>query len=648
MVSNFITNGGGFCWTGLGIVMFSVFNQYVKRLSQHGRRLIRPVVLDLLVVFFAYTGAYSTRALISPLDYFADSPYILLATVATIPFLYIFGVYNRIWSQTSGHGISIIIGAVSYSLIVMMAVAFLVEPRWLPISVIVLGNVLALGGLVAVRYRSRLISGILWRWRVIWHNDFPEVGERVLIIGAGESGQTVALRLKHHFNGHHYSVIGFIDDDPEKQHMYVENSPILGTCHDIVRVVTESKIDLIVIAMHNISGQDFRAILSYCEHTAARIKIVPDMLGLLNAKRSGAFLRDVQPEDIIGRSVISRHEAVDLSSVIGKVVLVTGAAGSIGSELSAQLVSYEPVALILLDNNESALHDLMLELQTKHPDVNLVPILADITVAESLALVFAQYRPHIIFHAAAYKHVPMLELHPREAIRVNVNGTRCLMELARNHHAERFVLISTDKAVKPSSVMGASKRLCELMVHTFCRQDNCPTLFTAVRFGNVLGSRGSVVPIFNHQIDNGGPITVTHPEMTRYFMSIPEAANLVIHAACLTNGDDIFVLQMGEVVRILDIAERMVRLRGLRPYKDIGIEFVGMRPGEKMHEELYDESEQSEPTVHPYIIKLDGWENTMPPHIFLEKLDDVCVRGLNGGVDIIKEVAKLTTFPSVL
>lgn len=625
--------------------MGSVVDRQLKFFKQHRRHILRSTVLDLFLIVLAYSGAYSTRALISPLDYVDDIPYILLVALITILSLYIFGVYGRIWSQTSGHGVSIILGAVLFSLLVNLVLALSIKPRLLPVSVLLIGHTLAFGGLVAVRYRSRLISGIRWRWRVIWHQEWPQSNERVLIIGAGEAGQTLAWRLKHRFANNRYKIIGFIDDDPDKQNMYVESCPILGTRHDIVRLVGEEKIDLVILAIHNISGQDFRTVLSYCERTDARIKVVPDMLRLLNAKQSGALLRDVQPEDLIGRSVVARHESVDLTPVMGKVVLVTGAAGSIGSELSRQLASYDPVRLILLDNNESALHDLMLDLQVGHPDINLVPVLADITVLESLKRVFTQYHPQIIFHAAAYKHVPMLELHPKEAIRVNVIGTRQMIELARDYQAERFVLISTDKAVNPSSVMGASKRVCELMVHAVCQQQTaCATLFTAVRFGNVLGSRGSVVPIFSKQIDHGGPVTVTHPEMTRYFMSISEAVNLVIHAACLTQGDDIFVLQMGEVVRILDIAERMIRLRGMRPYVDIEIRFVGARGGEKMHERLYDDAEHPEPTSHPYIIKLNSWEYGMPPNTFFDKLDDFCHRGLNGGgIDIIQTLDELTT-----
>lgn len=606
------------------------------------KRFGRWVILDLAVLILSYTTAYSTRSLTASLDYREDFAFIAAASITTIVFLYLFGVYNRIWSQTSGHGVSVIIGPVMFTLIVLFAAEIVITPRPLPLSVVLVGNILSAGGLVTVRYRSRVINGIAWRWRVIWYSDLRALKERVLIVGAGESGQTLAWRLKHRLLEGNYQVIGFIDDDPEKQGMYVESTPVLGTRTEIAAIVELKKIDLIIMAVHNIGGKDFRAIISYCEQTNARIKVVPDMLGLLNAKDSGALLRDVQPEDLIGRSIITRHEAVDLSPVTGKVVLVTGAAGSIGSELSRQLASYNPEKLILLDNNESALHDLALEFQTFHPQATVVPALVDVTVLDTLQQLFEVHHPQVVFHAAAYKHVPLLESHPTEAIRVNIIGTRQVAELAQEHRAERFVLISTDKAVNPSSVMGASKRLCELAIHAMCQDDDCSTLFTVVRFGNVLGSRSSVVPIFNHQIDGGGPVTVTDPEMTRYFMSISEAVNLVIHAACLTEGDDIFVLQMGEVVRILDIAERMIRLRGLRPYEDIDIQFIGVRPGEKMREQLYNAEEKPVDTIHPHIIKLSQWQDTFPSGIFFEKLDHLCHTGLNGGIDIIRELTEWT------
>lgn len=561
---------------------------------------------DALITVLAYRATLSVRLVTTPFTLMHVENLILYAAIM-VGMLILFGVYRRIWAQTSGHGITVIFNAVAAATVAQVAVSLMVQPRPMPLGVIVLANPLAFGGFVLLRYRSRLISGISWRWQAVWHRQFPRTRTRVLIIGAGESGQDLAWRLKHRFPSSDYLVAGFIDDDRDKQGMLVEGCPVLGTRRDLLRITEEYRIDLLVVALHNISGAAFREILALCEHTSARIKVVPDLFQLVNAPDTRSLLRDVQPEDLIGRTSITRYKGVDLTPVTGKRILITGAAGSIGSELSRQILDYEPACVVLLDNNESGLHDLMVELSMRDPDAKLIPALVDVSMRDMLETVFEQHTPHIVFHAAAYKHVHLMEYYPREALRVNVGGTLNLAELALAHDVERFVLISTDKAVNPQGMMGASKRACELLLHALCSHAECTTVFTSVRFGNVLGSRGSIVPTFNRQIDSGGPVTVTHPEMTRYFMSIPEAVNLIIHAACLTQGDDIFILKMGEVVKIVELAERMIRMRGLRPNKDVQITFTGIRPGEKMHEELYTEAENPVETIHPNIIQLHTW-----------------------------------------
>jgi FlaA1/EpsC-like NDP-sugar epimerase len=587
------------------------------------KRVVKYALVDILVVLAAYAGAISAWALETTPDYLSSLRVTIVVAFAMVAMLYTFGVYQRIWSRTSGHGIMVIINAVLAATSIIIPFVLISQQNPLPVPIILLGNLLCLIGFVAIRYRSRLASSFLWRWKAVIRREFPKQHTRVLIIGAGESGQALAWRLKHRFNDRAYEIVGFIDDDPEMQNMYVEGCRIIGTRKDILHIADTRNIDLIVVAIHNISGPDFREILTVCESTKALIKVVPDLQELVNAKQTTALLRDVQAEDLIGRSMVTRHEAVDLTPVTNKVILITGAAGSIGSELSRQIMLYAPTKAILMDNNESGLHDLITELRSKHPEIDLVPALVDITIRSAVRTVFEKHHPQIVFHAAAYKHVPMLEYYPREALRVNIGGTRNLAELARDFNVERFVLISTDKAVNPSNIMGATKRVCELMLHALSQQANCHTLFASVRFGNVLGSRGSVVPTFNHQIDSGGPVTVTHQDMTRYFMSIPEAVNLIIHAACLTNGNDIYVLRMGEVVRIVELAERMIRLRGLRPYKDIEIKFTGIRPGEKMHEELFHETEKPDETTHPNILKVDTWSERTVSAEFWENLDQL-------------------------
>lgn len=600
-------------------------NDPVQRGFKQARRILPLAIWDAFIILSAYVVTYSVRTL--PTEYeHTRTQYaaFVCVVILTLILLYLSGAYHRIWSRTSGHDVMVLVKPMAASTLIIGAIDYVARPRPLPLSVVLVGNMLTLTGLVAVRYRSRLISGFSWRWRAIWHREFPETQMRTLLVGAGQAGQATAWRLKHHSpeGSCDYKIIGFIDDDLSKRGLYVEGCPILGGRADIPALVDKHRIDLIIVAIHNITGQDFREVLGYCQRTKARIKLIPDVFALLDGNtQAPPLLRDIQPEDLLGRQPISWHEAVDVTPISQKVVLVTGAAGSIGSELCRQILPLDPVRLVLLDNNESGLHDLVTDLQTFAPPDTLAPILADITDEKTLAGIFEHYQPQVIFHSAAYKHVPMLERYPNESIRVNIKGTLQVARLASQHRVERFVLVSTDKAVRPINVMGASKRICEMLMHMLSGWNENQTLFTAVRFGNVLGSRGSVVPTFNRQIEAGGPVTVTDREMTRYFMSIPEAVNLVIHAACLTQGDDLFMLRMGEVVRIIELAERMIRIRGLRPYVDIPIEFTGIRAGEKLHEQLYEDSETLIPTIHPSIVQLANNRNGAPPDRLLDRVN---------------------------
>ncbi len=603
---------------------------FARRDRQWLKQFLWLAAADAVMVVAAYWMTYSIRR-----EHFITSftsnerLFTLGAVIISLFFLYAFGAYHRIWARTSGHEAQVLIIAHVIATMLLLALDFLITPRPFPLSVVLVGGGIAMNGSVAVRYQTRLITGLRWRWRAIWHMEFPDATKRVLIVGAGDLGQITAMRLKYRApeGSPRYRIMGFVDDDPQKRGMMIEGCRVLGRRIDIPRLVEQYQVDLIVVAIHNIEGSAFREILEQCEETTVQIKIVPDVFAALSRTQNTPLLRDLQPEDLLGRQPVGWHEGVDVSFVSHKVVLVTGAAGSIGSELCRQMLTYHPVKLILLDNNESGIYDLMTEIKTTANEDILVPFLADITNRQTLISVFEAYHPQVIFHSAAYKHVPMLQDYPNEAVRVNIAGTRQVALLAREYGAERFVLISTDKAVKPASIMGASKRICELLMHALAQQGALEkqgghhTLFTSVRFGNVLGSRGSVVPTFTRQIDAGGPVTVTDPEMTRYFMTIPEAVNLVIHAACLTEGDDLFMLRMGEVVRIVELAERMIRMRGLVPNKDILIQFTGMRPGEKLHEELHTETEETIATMHPYIVELICSQNGINPELFSSALD---------------------------
>ena len=612
--------------------------------SSQFRRALPLALADAITLLTAYLIVISVRMGASSVDLERnETAFLALAVALTLFFLNIFGGYRRLWPKTSGHDVQVIVAAVVVSTLILTTLDFFLRPRPVPLSVVLTGGVVAMTGFVAIRYRSRMISGLRWRWRAIWHREFPEPQLRVLIVGAGDSGQTTAWRLKYRApdSSQPFCVVGFVDDDPSKQGMIIEGCRVLGTCADIPELVAEQNIELIIVAIHNVDGPSFRRILGYCEGTSVRIKIVPDVFSVIRDTHGAPPLRDVQAEDLLGRQAVGWHQAVDVSIISNKVVLVTGAAGSIGSELCLQMLKYRPTRLIMLDNNESGLHDLYMSLKTEQNKDSLTIYLADITNRRTMTHVFETYRPQIIFHSAAYKHVPMLEDYPNEAVRVNVGGTQQVAGLARDYGVERFVLISTDKAVNPASVMGASKRICELLMHAIASQRGHKTLFTSVRFGNVLGSRGSVVPLFNRQIEAGGPVTVTDPEMTRYFMTIPEAVNLVIHAACLTKGDDLFMLRMGEVVRIVDLAERMIRLRGLVPNKDIPIEYIGVRPGEKLHEELHNESEIAVPTIHPHIVELLGSKNGLQAVSFSDILDKLFHAGLNAERDALGQLREI-------
>jgi FlaA1/EpsC-like NDP-sugar epimerase len=582
--------------------------QPLNKLQKFGR-FLKWSCADFCIIISAYLLAYSARLLSIPEIRQETLYFIIFAAVFFITVLYFHHTYRIYWQGASGHNIAILVNSSIWTTIILTLLNLVFTPRPIPLSVLWIAMIMAFGGIVVLRYRSRLIGAFRWRWRAIWKHEFPKSEtESVLIVGAGESGHNTAVRLRHGFSDAKYHVVGFVDDDPGKQEMLIEGAQVLGFTCDIAEIVKREKIDLIVVAIHNITGAKFRQILQACEASPARVKLVPDMMKIFGTKVNKNFLRDVQPEDIIGRSIVNRNEAVDLRGISNRVVLITGAAGSIGSELARQILQFHnPNKIVILDNNESGLYDLQQELLLTYDDQVIETALVDITNPEALKATFSTHCPHIVFHAAAYKHVPMLEQYPNEAIRVNIGGTLKLAEVAMLHKVERFVMISTDKAVNPSSVMGASKRICELIIHAVGEQKTHKTLFTAVRFGNVLGSRGSVVPLFNQQIDGGGPVTVTDKRMTRYFMSIAEAVNLVIHAAALTRGNDIFVLKMGEVVKIDDLAQRMIRLRGLRPHIDIPIEYTGVRPGEKLHEALNDDFEHLSDTLHPSILKLSEW-----------------------------------------
>lgn len=519
----------------------------------------------------------------------------LIFTIVRLLCFYIFGLYNRLWQYASIGELVNIISAVTAgtALNVTLAYFFMEGGRFpLPRGVFVLSwmfNIILIGG-------SRL-AWRLFRDYALMLNK-PRGGKPVLIVGAGDAGVLVAKELKSHYNGR-INIVGFVDDDLAKQKLKILNVPVLGDRNSIPHLVEQYSIQEIIIAIPSAEGKVVREIFTICQETKAEVKILPGMYELIDGKVTVNQIREVQVEDLLGRDPVK----VDLEGISkyleDQVVLVTGAGGSIGSELCRQIASFGPKKLLLLDNCENNVYDIELELKNTNPHLKLYPLVKDIRDNKAIEEVFRKLKPQVVFHAAAHKHVPLMEANPEEAIKNNVMGTYNVARSADLFNAKKFVLISTDKAVNPTSIMGATKRIAEMVIQYLDKYSS--TNFVAVRFGNVLGSRGSVVPLFKKQIASGGPVTVTHPDMVRYFMTIPEAVQLVIQAGAMGKGGEIFVLDMGEPVKIMDLAKSLIKLSGFEPGKDIEIVITGMRPGEKLYEELLTAEEGVNATTHKRI-----------------------------------------------
>jgi FlaA1/EpsC-like NDP-sugar epimerase len=469
-------------------------------------------------------------------------------------------------------------------------------PRALPLSVAIFGAVLNLLGIGAIRFQSRLFAA---RGRSL----DTEQPRRVLIMGAGNAGSMMLKDLLHS-PSLGLDAIGLVDDDRRKLGRRLHGVPVLGTRGAIPRLVDRLQATAVLLAIPSATDNLVREVAALCDQARVTLKVLPSVHEIVGGKVTARDLRDVQIEDLLGRKQVETDLVAVATMLRGRCVLVTGAGGSIGSEIARQVAAYQPAALVLLDHDETHLHDAEMSLQeigARRDDESADPqmVLADIRDRERVFEIFSHYRPEIVFHAAAHKHVPVLELHPGEALATNVLGTANLADAALAAGTERFVLISTDKAINPASVMGASKWLAEQVVRSL---QNGHSVLCAVRFGNVLGSRGSVIPTFFRQIANGGPVTVTDPNMTRYFMSVQEAVQLVLQAAALSTGGEVFTLDMGEPVRILDLAERLIRLSGRVPGADVPIEIVGARPGEKTVEEVVAPDEKPVPSGHPAIV----------------------------------------------
>lgn len=582
------------------------------------------VLLDLIIFVVAFYGAYLFRFDFSLPGYASTQFLDLLKYTVVIKFSVFLGLglYRGMWRYTSLNDLWHILEATFLQSLMMVTLVlykfgfhgfsrgvFIID--WL-LTVFMCGGI-------------RVIIRSFYSYRE-GHSiqntaaSCPKDGNNVLIIGAGRAGEKVVREIMG--SGQvKYRPMGFLDNDKAKLGRTIHGVPVLGQLSDLPQLVENKCVNEILIAVAEASGEQMRQIVDACKNTGLPYKILPGMDEIINGKVGIKALRDVSYLDLLGRSPVQLDSSAISEYISGKTVLVTGCGGSIGSELVRQVVRFNPARLILVDSSEANLYAIQMELHHELRFHDYVTVLGSVQDMELMDSTFGRYRPQTVFHAAAYKHVPMMERNPWQAVHNNICGTKNVMTAADRHAVDRFVIVSTDKAVRPTNIMGASKRVTELLMRLF---HDSETTFMAVRFGNVVGSSGSVVPLFRRQIEKGGPVTVTHPEVTRYFMSISEAAQLILQAGVMADGGEIFILEMGQPVKIADMARDLIRLSGKDPDKDIEIVFTGLREGEKLYEELITEGEGIVRTEHDKIMVLKAFENDF--EAYAEKLKDRLIR----------------------
>ncbi len=563
------------------------------------KKKIRSVLLmfvDIIAICLSFILAFAIRfdgnfmeSTLATKYFDVFSQNILTIMLIKIVIFYAFKMYDSLWRYASIEELVQIVTA-SFVATTGFVSYFVIMQLHLPRSIYILTLIVDIILIGSIRFSYRAFRKIKNN-SIVNSNNF----KRVMVVGAGQAGAMVIKELKNHDELYSKPVV-VVDDDDSKLGKTINGVPVLGDRYHIKKLAERKKVDEIIIAMPSASKSDIREIVEECSRTKCKLRIVPGMFELIDGKVSIKEIRDVDIEDLLGREPV-KVDIEEMSHYLkSKVALVTGGGGSIGSELCRQIVTFQPKKLIILDIYENNVYDIQNELKRNHPDLNMDVLIASVRDRKRLEEIFARYNPNVVFHAAAHKHVPLMEASPQEAIKNNVFGTLNVAECADLYKAEKFVLISTDKAVNPTNVMGATKRMAEMIVQTMSKKSQ--TEFVAVRFGNVLGSNGSVIPLFKKQISSGGPVTVTHSEVTRYFMTIPEAVQLVIQAGAMAKGGEIFVLDMGEPVKIVDLAENLIRLSGFEPYQDMDIQFVGLRPGEKLYEELLMDEEGLTETKH--------------------------------------------------
>ncbi len=556
----------------------------------YGKRLTTLALLDSFIVL---TAIYISYFILSLQLTFIKNPMILFTAITLLIchhlFASIYKLYNKAWQYASVGELIAIVKAVTYTI----AITALMQE-------IVFHHIYVRALIITWMIHVLLIGGSRFSWRMFRDNIMNKQKniKKTLIIGAGAGGTMVARQL---LNSHQIDLkpVAFIDDDRRKHRLDILGVPVVGDCSRITQAAEKYEVENIIIAIPSLNQKELKRIFEECAKTKAKTQIMPKLEDLMTGKVSVSHFRDVQVEDLLGREPVELDTDRISEYVTGRTVLVTGAGGSIGSEICRQVCEFQPRKIVLFGHGENSIYKIDMELRNKYNrEIEIVPVIGDIQDRTRMFEVMEEHRPFVVYHAAAHKHVPLMEYNPREAVKNNIFGTKNVAEAAETFGVDTFVLISSDKAVNPPNVMGATKRFAELIVQSLAQQSH--TKFVAVRFGNVLGSRGSVIPLFKKQIQFGGPVTVTHPDMTRYFMTIPEASRLVIQSGALANGGEIFVLDMGEPVRIVDLAKNLIKLTGYS-IEEIGIQFSGLRPGEKMFEELLNENEIHPEQVFPKI-----------------------------------------------
>ena len=570
----------------------------MKALKKHRNIILR--IIDIIVIIVSY---YIAEVLINNSFMMTDElnhniiNTIILAIIIYSGLLHIFKTYENITRYENGNDYLVYVLAclIAYTVVTILKITSnipMVNPRTNMVAALIIVTTV-----IGYRVVLRLIltEGYKNPEKINPENDGKK---NVLIVGAGDATRIVLGTLKTNMKGL-YNVVGLVDDNINKVNYMISGKKILGTRYDIPRICKEKQVEAILFTISNIQSQDRRDILKICQETGCKVRILPGTADLIKNKNLMDSFRDVEIEDLLGRDPIHLDNKNIGELIKNKVILVTGGGGSIGSELCRQIVKYHPQKLVMVDIYENTLYDIEQELKANYPKIEIDAIVASVRDKKRLDEIFETYQPYLVFHAAAHKHVPLMETSPLEAIKNNVFGTYNVVNCADEFNAKRFILISTDKAVNPTNIMGATKRLCEMIVQA--KNKVSKTEYVAVRFGNVLGSNGSVIPLFKKQIAKGGPVTVTHKDITRFFMTIPEAVSLVLQAMSYAKGGEIFVLDMGEPVKIYDMAENLIKLSGLEPNVDIQIKITGLRPGEKLYEELLMDEENLKETKHEKI-----------------------------------------------